>query len=65
MVGDQPHDALAVLGGEVLAGIAQPAGQAIDPQSAVGIEHDLDNGRVFQPARDGGAERRAQHARAA
>jgi len=36
----------------MLAGIGQADAQAIDPQTAVGVEHDLDDGRVGKQACD-------------
>ena len=48
MVGHQPHDALAIGGGQDLAGIGQPFGQPVDPDAPVGIQHDLDDRRVLQ-----------------
>ncbi len=65
MVRDQPHDAFAIGGRHRLAGIGKPFGQAIDPNPAVRIQHHFDHSRVFQKARDGRAERGAQHACAA
>ena len=65
MVGDEADDAFAVGGGEAQAGIGDPVGEPVDPQPPVGIEHDLDHARVFQPTGDVGTQRRAQHARAA
>ena len=65
MVSDQAHDALAVVRRESLAGVGQTLGQPIDPEPSVGVEHDLDHARVFQPAGDVGAQSRAQHACAA
>ena len=63
MMGDKPNDPFAVGRGEILARIAQAACQPVDPQPAVGIEHHLDNRRIFEPAGDGRSERAAQHAR--
>ena len=65
MVRDQPHDAFAIGGGQTLARIGQPFGQAVDPQPPVRVQHHLDHGRVFEQPGNGGAERGAQHARAA
>jgi hypothetical protein len=63
--GDETHDALAVFHPQSLPGVAEAPGQAIDPQATVRIEHDLDDGRIFQPARDRRPHRRTQHANAA
>ena len=65
MVRNEPHDALAIGGRETLAGIGKAARQPVDPEPAVGVEHHLDDGRIFEPGRDRRAERGAQHARAA
>jgi hypothetical protein len=65
MMGNEPHDALAVGRGETLAGICQASRQPINPEPAIGIEHDLDDRSVFEPGRDRWPERGSQHARAA
>ena len=65
VMGNEAHDAFAVCGRQPLARIGEPFGQTINPQPAIGIEHHFDDGGVFQKARDGRAERRAQHPRAA
>ena len=65
MVRDEAHDALAVGGDQALAGIREPFRKPVDPEPAVGVEHHLDDRRVFEEAGDGGTERGAQHARAA
>jgi hypothetical protein len=65
MMGDETHDALAVFRRQSLPGVAEALGQAIDPQATVRIEHDLDDGLIFQPARDRRPHCRTQHANAA
>jgi hypothetical protein len=45
VVADHTHDALAVLRRQSHPGVAQTSGQAVDPQPAVRIEHDLNDGR--------------------
>ena len=65
MMGDQANDALGVGRRDPVAGILEAAGKAVDPEPAVGIEHDLDDARIFQMSGDQRAERGAQHARAA
>ena len=65
VMGDQPNDALAVGSGQAFAGVRQAARQPVDPQPAIGVEHHLDDRRIFEKARDRRTERRAQHARAA
>ena len=37
VVGDQAHDALAVVGGQSLAGVRQPLGQPVDPEPAIWV----------------------------
>jgi hypothetical protein len=49
VMGNQPHDALAVGCREPFAGIRQAPCQPIDPEPAVGIEHDFDDRGVFEP----------------
>ena len=65
MVRDQAHDPLAIGGGQRPPGVVQAPRQPVDPEPAVGVEHHLDDRRVFEEAGDGGTERGAQHARAA
>jgi hypothetical protein len=65
MVGDEAHDPLTISRGQSLPGVGQALGQAVDPQPAVRVEHDLHNGRIFQPGRDRRPQRRAQHPGAA
>jgi hypothetical protein len=62
MVSNQPNDPLTVGGGQSFAGVGQTARQPIDPQSAIWIEHHLDNVRIFQEPSDCWTQRRAQHA---
>ena len=52
-------------GDRPLAGVGQAVRQPVDPEPAIGIEHHLDDGGVFEPCGDGRPKRRAQHARAA
>jgi hypothetical protein len=61
---DEANNAFAVGGREPFSGVGEPLGQAVDPEPPVGIEHHLDDRRVFQESGDGGAEGCAQHARA-
>ena len=65
MVGHQAHDALGVVGREAGAGVFQSTRQPVDPEAAIRVEHDLDDGRVFEVAGDGWPKRSAQHACAA
>jgi DNA helicase HerA-like ATPase len=62
---DEAHDALGVRGCDAAAGIFEAARQPVDPQATVGIEHHFDDARIFEIGGDRGAERGAQHARAA
>ncbi len=55
MMGDEPDDPLGIGGYDPAAGVLQPARQPVDPQPAVGIEHHLDDARVFETAGDRGA----------
>ena len=64
MVGDQPNDAFGVGGRDAEARVLQSSRKAIDPEPAVGVQHDFGDGRIFEITRDRRAERRAQHARA-
>ncbi len=65
MVGDEADDALAIGGGHLLAGVFQPAGQPVDPQPPIRVEHHLHDGGVFEERGNCRAERGAQHARPA
>ena len=65
MMRDQPHDTFAIGGGQPFARIGKPFGQPVHPKAAVRVQHHLDHGRVFEQPGDCGAERGAQHARAA
>ena len=65
MVGDEADDALAVGGRQAFSGIGQSARQPVDPEPPIGVEHHLDDGRVFEEGGDRRTERGAQHARAA
>ena len=63
VVRDEADDAFAVRGGELEAGVLQAAGEPVDPESAVGVEHDLADAGVVQPSGDRWPQRRAQHPR--
>jgi hypothetical protein len=65
MVRDEPDDPFGVSGPDMAAGIFQSTSQPVDPQPAVGVEHDFDDARIFEIAGDRGSERGAQHPRAA
>ena len=62
MVRDQTDDALAVSCGELYASVGEALAQPVDPQAAVGIEHHLDNRRVFEPCGDARPQRGPEHA---
>ena len=51
MMRDQANDALGIGRRDPVAGILEAAGEAVDPEPAVGIEHDLDDARIFQMSR--------------
>ena len=53
MVRDEAYDAFAIVWRQTFAGIDQTTHQPIDPETTVGIQHDLDDLRVFQEQRDG------------
>ena len=59
MVRDQPHDPLAIGGIKALTGIGQSLRKPVDPEPPVGVEHHLDDCRVFQELSDGRTQRRA------
>ena len=65
MVRDEPHDAFGVGGRDAAPGVLETARQPIDPEPTVGIEHHLDDARIFEIAGNRRPERGAQHARAA
>jgi hypothetical protein len=64
VVGDEPDDALAVRRGELEARVLKAAGEPVDSEPAVGVEHDLADAGVVEPIGDRRPERRAQHPRA-
>ena len=65
VVRDETYDAFTIAGRQTFAGIDMAASQPVNPQPTVRVEHDLDDGGVFQPLRDGCPECGTQHARAA
>ena len=64
MMRDETNDSFAVGGRQPFARVRQPIRQPVDPDAAIRIEHDLDDRRIFEPCRDRGSQRGAQHARA-
>jgi hypothetical protein len=62
---DETDDSFAIGGCKPLAGVDQPFCQTIDPETAIGIEHHLDDARIFEPCGDRRPECSAQHPRAA
>ena len=50
---------------EALAGVGEAGSESVDPEPAVRVEHDLDDGGLIEPRGDVGAERGCQHAPAA
>lgn len=65
MVRDHAHDALAIGGREPFARVGQPLREPVDPETAVGVEHHLDNAGVSEETGDCRAECGPQHARPA
>ena len=65
MVSDKPDDAFCVNGRDAEARILQSACEAVDPEPAVGVQHHLGDGRIFEVPRYRRTKRGAQHARAA
>src|SRR5208337_4531938 len=65
MVGDEAHDAFGVGGGDAAPGVFETARQPIDPEPTVGVEHHLDDARIFEITGNRWPKRGAQHARAA
>lgn len=48
IVRDQSDDSFAIRCRKALSGVCKAARQSVDPQPAVGIEHHLDDCRIFQ-----------------
>ena len=65
VVRDEAHDAFGVRWRNAAAGVFEATRQPVDPQATVGIEHHLDDARIFQIGGDRRPEGGAQHARAA
>ena len=65
MMRDETDDAFAIGCTQPCAAIRKASTQAVDPEAAVRIEHDLDDLRVGKPAGDRRSECGLQHARAA
>lgn len=65
VVRDEAHDALSVSRGQPFTRIGESLGQPIHPEATVRVQHDLDDGGVFEQMCDGCAERGAEHARTA
>jgi hypothetical protein len=57
VMGNEPHNALAVGGGKALACIREAPREPIDPEPTVGIEHHLDYDGIFKPSRNRWSER--------
>ena len=58
---DEADDALDLGAADPFAAVLTADAGAIDPQTAVRVDHDLDHGRIAQGGGNGGTERRAQH----
>ena len=65
MVGHEADYALTVCGGEVRAGVEQPAVQPINPEPTVRVQHHFDDVRILEPGSDARSKCRMEHARAA
>ena len=63
MVRNKPHDTFGIGRGHAVTGVFQTTGEPVDPDPAVGIEHDFDNARIFKIARYYRPQGGAQHAR--
>jgi hypothetical protein len=63
MIGDQLHDPKAVGGRKALARIRESLFQSVHPQTAIWVQHNLDDCGIFQPRRNTRAERGSQHPR--
>ena len=63
MIGDQLHDPKAVGGRKALVRIREPLFQSIHPQTAIWVQHYLDDCGIFQPGCNTRAERGSQHPR--
>lgn len=59
MMRDQANDAFGIRRRDPVAGVLKSDGEAINPETAVGIEHDLDDAWIFQMCSDQRAERGA------
>jgi hypothetical protein len=47
VMGDQSNDAFAVGSGQALVSLRQPSRQPVNPQPSIGIEHHLNDRRIF------------------
>jgi hypothetical protein len=65
MMSDQSDDAFCVGRRNAEVRILQSAREAVDPEPAIGVQHDFGDSRIFEITRDCWAKRGAQHARAA
>src|SRR5262249_24101429 len=61
VMGDEPHDSLAIGGSQSFASVRETFCESVDPQATVRIEHDLDDSGVLKPRTDHRPERAAQH----
>ena len=62
VMGDEPHDALGIGGRDAETSVLEAARQPVDPESTVGVEHHLDDARIFEIAGNRRPQRGAQHA---
>ena len=61
MVGDQPDDAFSLQRAHLLIRLGYAAIEMIDPEPAIGVEHDFGDIGVIEPGGDRRAERAPQH----
>jgi hypothetical protein len=65
VISDEPHDALRIGRHDAEASVVEAARQPVDPESTIGIEHHLDDARIFEIAGNRWPQRGARHPRAA
>ncbi len=62
VMSDEADNTLAIGSQHCRAGIGEALGKTVDPETAVWIQHHLDDSRVFKESGDVRPERRTQHA---
>ena len=63
--GDEADDAFGLRGANARAGVDAAGADRVEPETAVGVEHHLDDGGIGQGSGDHGSERGPQHLPAA